>query len=112
MRVDRLKAAAVAELTTEVAAAKAKRDTLEATTVQALWLADLGTFDEAWAGYTAWRHGTYESAAVAATGEKKTVRKATAAKAAPAKAKPAAKVPVKAAAVPVKAAAPVKAVKA
>ena len=87
MRVDRLKASAVAELTAEVFAAKAKRDALEATTIQALWLADLGTFDDAWAGYTTWRHGTYESAAVAASGEKKAVaRKATAAKATAAKA--------------------------
>jgi DNA topoisomerase-2 len=63
MRVDRLKAAAVAELTAEVAALKAKRDALEATSVETLWLTDLDTFASAWTDYVAWRNATYVSTA-------------------------------------------------
>ena len=55
MRIDRIKASAVAELTAEVAAAKAARDALLATTTQQLWLTDLDEFSAAWSDYTAWR---------------------------------------------------------
>lgn len=61
MRVDRLKASAVAELDAEVTALKGKRDLLEATSVETLWLTDLDTFASAWADYIAWRNATYVS---------------------------------------------------
>ena len=63
MRVDRLKAAAVAELDAEVTALKTKRDALESTSVETLWLTDLDTFATAWADYIAWRNATYVSTA-------------------------------------------------
>jgi len=61
MRVDRLKAKAVQELADEVAAVTRRRDELAATTENALWLADLAGFAEAWKDYTAWRNSTYVS---------------------------------------------------
>jgi DNA topoisomerase-2 len=51
MRVDRLKAAAVHELEEEVAKAKAALATLEAMTLEGLWLKDLGEFEAAWEKY-------------------------------------------------------------
>jgi hypothetical protein len=77
MRVDRLKAAAVAELDAEVTALKTKRDTLEATSVETLWLTDLDTFATAWADYITWRNATYVSTAEV---KKPAVRKARVAK--------------------------------
>ena len=81
MRVDRLKAAAVAELTKEVAEAKDKRTHLAGTSPEALWLADLDGFVVAWEQYIAWRNATYVSAAVGVVPKKKAVRKARVAKA-------------------------------
>lgn len=75
MRIDRIKAAAVAELTEEVAAAKAARDKLAATTPQALWLTDLEEFDAAWTSYTAWRNDSYASTAAETAGAGKKIRK-------------------------------------
>lgn len=78
MRVDRLKASAVLDLERDLAALQAARDTLAATTPETLWLNDLETFTEAWAGYTAWRVEAYTSAAheggAAAGGAKATKR--------------------------------------
>lgn len=77
MRIDRIKAAAVVELEGEVAAATAVRDTLAATSIQQLWLADLDEFSTAWKDYVAWRNSTYASAADgAAPVKKKVVKKA------------------------------------
>jgi len=78
MRVDRLKASSVVELEREVAAQRSRRDTLTATTTEALWLADLDEFSGAWNDYTVWRNASYESAAAGAVPVKKkaTVRKA------------------------------------
>ncbi len=76
MRIDRIKAAAVVELEKEVAAATAVRDTLAATSIQQLWLADLEEFSTAWKDYVAWRNSTYASAGTTATPKKKAVRKA------------------------------------
>ena len=72
MRVDRLKAKAVQELTEDVAALCEKRDTLLATTANALWIADLDNFASAWTEYIAWRNATYVSSD---SGEKKKVVK-------------------------------------
>jgi len=76
MRIDRLKAAAVTELTAELAAAVAARDKLAATTTQTLWLTDLDEFVSAWTSYSAERTSVYAatsagSAAGGATGGKK-----------------------------------------
>jgi hypothetical protein len=82
MRIDRIKAAAVIDLEGEVAAATAIRDTLAATSIQQLWLADLEEFSTAWKDYVAWRNSTYASASEgAAPAKKKAVRKVKAAKA-------------------------------
>jgi DNA topoisomerase-2 len=83
MRIDRIKAAAVAELTAEVAAAEAAKAALEATTPQQLWLADLDEFSAAYTEYTAWRAALTEETAAesraAAAGKK--VKKAKVTKA-------------------------------
>jgi len=85
MRIDRIKASAVAELTAEVATAKAARDALEATSPEQLWTTDLDEFSVAWTAYTAWRDAlTAETAAESAAGAKK-VKKATGVKKATAK---------------------------
>ena len=81
MRVDRLKAAAVAELEKDVADAKDKRTHLAATSPETLWLTDLDGFVDAWEQYVSWRNATYVSAAVGVVQKKKTVRKAKVAKA-------------------------------
>ena len=81
MRVDRLKASAVAELAAEVLAVKGKRDTLEATSIETLWLTDLDTFESAWKDYIAWRNATYVSAAKESVKAKAAPRKARVAKA-------------------------------
>ena len=82
MRIDRIKAVAVSDLTTEVASAKAARDTLLATTLEQLWLADLDEFSAAWTDYMAWRETlnaeTAAESRAATTGKK--VKKAKAAK--------------------------------
>ena len=81
MRVDRLKASAVAELENEVADAKALRDGLAATSPETLWLNDLDGFVGAWNDYIAWRNATYVSVAAGAVVKKKVVRKAKVVKA-------------------------------
>ena len=70
MRVDRLKASAVAELDAEVRAMKEARDTLERTSVESLWLTDLDVFSKAWEDYVAWRNATYVSISSAAPKKK------------------------------------------
>ncbi len=76
MRIDRIKASAVTELTAEVAVAKAARDLLEATTPEQLWTKDLDDFGTAWTAYSAWRDAlTAETAAESAAGRK--IKKAT-----------------------------------
>jgi DNA topoisomerase-2 len=85
MRIDRIKASAVTELTAEVAAAKAARDALEATSTQQLWLTDLDEFSAAWTDYCAWRDAlnaeTAAESAAAAEGKGKKVKKAKVTKA-------------------------------
>lgn len=81
MRIDRIKAAAVAELEREVAEAKAARDVLLGTSPEALWLKDLDEFDAAWTTYVGWRTAAYTTAASeSGAAKKKTVRKIAAAK--------------------------------
>ena len=82
MRIDRIKASAVAELEKEVAEAKEKHAELEANTPESLWLADLQEFADAWDNYSAWRNAAYESAAAVKpdSGKKKVIRKAKAVK--------------------------------
>jgi DNA topoisomerase-2 len=63
MRVDRLKAAAVAELERELSESKAKYDALEAKTAESLWLDDLTNFDAAWDSFELRRKATYDEAA-------------------------------------------------
>jgi DNA topoisomerase-2 len=55
MRVDRLKAKAVADLEEELAARRAERDTLAARAPEDLWLSDLTVFEEAYAKFMAVR---------------------------------------------------------
>jgi hypothetical protein len=91
MRIDRLKAAAVTELTAELAAAVAARDKLAATTTQTLWLTDLDEFVSAWTSYSAERTSVYSATSAgsaaggAASGKKRGAaapsKKAVAAKA-------------------------------
>ena len=86
MRIDRIKASAVAELTAEVATAKAARDALEATSPEQLWATDLDEFSVAWTAYSAWRDALTAETAAESTGAKKVkkaagVKKATAKKA-------------------------------
>jgi DNA topoisomerase-2 len=75
MRVDRLKAAAVAELEAELATVRATQATLAAKSPEMLWLEDLDGFDAAYEAFCAARAaGRAEAAATsggAATGEKK-----------------------------------------
>jgi hypothetical protein len=62
MRVDRLKAAAVAELEGELAALRGQRDELAAKTAEMLWLADLETFSAAYDVFQAGREAARASA--------------------------------------------------
>jgi len=55
MRVDRLKARAVLELETELAAVKEQRDALAAKSAEDLWLADLNVFEEVYTAFAAAR---------------------------------------------------------
>jgi DNA topoisomerase-2 len=81
MRIDRIKAAAVAELEREVADALRARDLLAATTPETLWLNDLDGFEAEWTGYVAERTAAYSAAAetsgAAGGAKKKAVRKIT-----------------------------------
>ena len=75
MRVDRLKASAVAELEKEVADTLVAHTALVATKPESLWLTDLDEFDEAWSEYCSWRTATYASSAGTVPLKKKVVRK-------------------------------------
>lgn len=84
MRVDRLKAAAVAELEGQLAAAQAERDTLAAKSAENLWIADLDVFSEGYERFMAVRMEARattaaESVGAKAPAKKKVVRKAKAA---------------------------------
>jgi DNA topoisomerase-2 len=65
MRIDRLKAAAVAELESEHANLMRVRAALEATTAEQLWLSDLDEFSAAWTSYSADRASAYDLSAAA-----------------------------------------------
>lgn len=76
MRVDRLKASAVAELEAELVAVRAALATLEAKTPEMLWLEDLGAFEAAYEEFEAARaagraEAAASSAAAAPSGTKK-----------------------------------------
>ena len=73
MRIDRIKATAIAELEHEVAGLEARRAALEAMSAEALWLSDLEVFSTAWVDYGAWRDAAYVSTAGEATASKKKV---------------------------------------
>jgi DNA topoisomerase-2 len=78
MRVDRLKAAAVAELEGELAAARAVRAALEAKSPEMLWTEDLSVFEVAYGKFVAAREEARLSVAAASTAvpeKKKVVRK-------------------------------------
>jgi DNA topoisomerase-2 len=82
MRVDRLKAAAVAELEGELATARAARAALEAKSPEMLWSDDLGLFESAYAKFVAEREAARLSVAATSTAvpeKKKVVRKPKAA---------------------------------
>ena len=73
MRVDRLKAKAVAELEAELAAVRLTRDALAAKTPEDLWLADLDVFSEAYEVFGAARLAAKAQVALA-PGVKKVVK--------------------------------------
>jgi DNA topoisomerase-2 len=77
MRVDRLKATAVAALEKEVAEAKALMERLEATSIEALWLQDLDVFETAWTQFVERRDAAFEEALKegAETASKKVIKK-------------------------------------
>lgn len=78
MRVDRLKAAAVAELEAELAAARATRAALEAKSPEMLWLEDLAVFEGTYAKFVAAREAARAEVAATSTAvpeKKKVVRK-------------------------------------
>jgi DNA topoisomerase-2 len=66
MRIDRLKAAAVAELEGEYANLMRVRAALESTTAEQLWLTDLDEFSAAWTSYSADRAAAYDLSATTA----------------------------------------------
>jgi DNA topoisomerase-2 len=61
MRVDRLKAKAVAELESDLAAVRVTRDTLAALSPQKLWLNDLDVFSDAFAVFKAAREAVMDA---------------------------------------------------
>jgi len=75
MRVDRLKASAVAELESEVAKVRASHTALAGTSSETLWLKDLDEFASGWTDYCAWRESCYASSTAAPSLKKKVVRK-------------------------------------
>jgi len=75
MRVDRLKASAVAELEREVSMVQHKHRTLAATSSESLWLTDLDGFRDGWTDYCAWRESCYASSTAVPALKKKMVRK-------------------------------------
>jgi hypothetical protein len=88
MRVDRLKAAAVIELQTELVGVRATRATLEAKSPEMLWLEDLDGFSAAYEVFVAARAAakaeaaeTSAAAGAASGGKKRAVKAAVAKKA-------------------------------
>jgi DNA topoisomerase-2 len=75
MRVDRLKATAVAELEKELGDRRAKHATLAGTAVEEIWLSDLAHLETEMTTYFESRKTAKEEAAVAAPTVKKVVRK-------------------------------------
>ena len=75
MRVDRLKAKAVAELEEELAKVRTARDTLAAMSPQTLWLNDLDVFCESFKVFKAAREATMDASKVPVKSEKKGVVK-------------------------------------
>jgi DNA topoisomerase-2 len=71
LRIDRVKASAVAELDEQVTGKRAEIVVLEATTPAAMWLADLAAFEAAWCRYKAGREA--ELAGTGVVSAKKTV---------------------------------------
>ncbi len=67
MRIDRLKAAAVAELEAEHANLVRIRGHLEATTAEQLWNSDLDEFSAAWTSYSTERAAAYDLSAATTT---------------------------------------------
>jgi DNA topoisomerase II len=76
MRVDRLKASAVAELERDLVNARERYERMDATSVEALWLDDLATFEASWSEFEERKKAAYNEAAAAAP-EIKTVKKRT-----------------------------------
>jgi len=74
MRVDRLKAKAVAELEAELAVVRLTRDALAAKTPEDLWLADLDVFSDAYEVFGAARLAAKAQVALATPGVKKVVK--------------------------------------
>jgi len=75
LRIDRLKASAIAELDEEVAIKKGEKARLEGETPGTMWLADLADFKEAWTAYKDAREADMEaggSAEVVKKGKKTT----------------------------------------
>jgi hypothetical protein len=83
MRIDRIKASAVAELAAELATARAERKALKATTPQQLWLTDLEEFSTAWDAYVTWRDELNAMTAAEAEADAKKKTKKPKAKALP-----------------------------
>lgn len=75
MRIDRLKAAAVAELETEHANLMRVKATLESTTAEQLWLSDLDEFNSAWTSYSSQRSAAYDISAATKPTSKSVVKK-------------------------------------
>lgn len=71
MRIDRLKAAAVAELEAEHANLMRIRANLEATTAEQLWNSDLEEFSAAWSTYSTERAAAYDLSASASPSSSK-----------------------------------------
>lgn len=71
MRIDRVKASAIAEADAAVAGKREEIAALEATTPAAMWNADLAAFEKAWLAYKAARLEELEGAGAAAGSSKK-----------------------------------------
>ena len=63
MRIDRMKASAIAELEAEVAKARAAHAALLSQTPEQMWLTELDEFEAAWNVYSTWRTDLNETAA-------------------------------------------------
>jgi DNA topoisomerase-2 len=78
MRIDRVKASAIAEADAQVATKRGEIAALEATTPAAMWLSDLAAFEKAWLAYKTARLAELDGTGVTAaakSGKKKAVRK-------------------------------------